>query len=198
MKLFNQFGEFPFLTLEEFGVIGTLLISIAALFLSILAYKRGRNIDLQNQLHLKRLEAYESIIGEFQKVLTLIQKSIEKINSLDISNLHNEKIIELDKLADQIDLEVDNSRNEIAKKSAYFSKEFIEEILKRIDTLYGELNVNSLANKQKVNDELYAHLQLQANNFELLIIKMRDELGLDHLNQKLLKRIKKGYLRNIN
>tara|TARA_R110001592_G_scaffold363356_1_gene685088 strand:- start:31180 stop:31377 length:198 start_codon:yes stop_codon:yes gene_type:complete len=60
------------------------------------------------------------------------------------------------------------SRNEIAKKSAYFSKELIEDLLIKIDTLYGETNVNTLTNKGKNKNELKSHLQLQINNFESL------------------------------
>lgn len=183
------------LTLEQVGIIGTIIISIAALVLSALAFFRGRNIDLQNQLYLRKLEAYEAIIGEFQKVISLLQKSIEKINSLEYTNKPIGNLIELDKLSYQIDTEIDNSRNEIAKKSACFSKEFIEEILLKVDTLYGEINVNSLVNKQKVESELESHLKLQIDNFESLINKMREELGLDHFNKKLLKRVKKGDFR---
>lgn len=183
------------LNLNEFIIIGTFIISIIALIFSAFAFFRGRNIDLQNQLYLKKLDAYEAIIGEFQKVISLLQKSIEKINSLEYTNKPVGNLIELNKLSYQIDSEIDNSRNEIAKKSACFSKEFIEKILLKVDTLYGEINVNSLVNKQKVESELESHLKLQIDNFELLINQMREELGLDHFNRKLLKRVKKGDFR---
>ncbi|UJP63510.1 hypothetical protein [Mongoliitalea daihaiensis] len=144
---------------------------------------------------MKKLDAYEAIIGEFQKVISILQKSIEKINSLEFSNKPIGNLVELNELSLQIDSEIDNSRNEIAKKSACFSNKFIEEILSKVDTLYGEINVNTLTNKQKIEGELESHLKLQIDNFESLINQMRDELGLDHFNQKLLKRVKKGNFR---
>jgi|GEM_PF-2978965 len=183
------------LTIEQIGMIGTLILSIIAIVISALAFFRGRNIDLQNQLYLKKLDAYEAIIGEFQKVINLLLKASEKMGSLEFSNSFIKKIEDLNELEEELYLKIDNSRNEIAKKSGCFSKNFVEDLLTKVDTLYGEMNVNSLENKRKIEGELELHFKLQINNFELLIHQMRDELGLDNLNQKLFKRIKKGNFR---
>lgn len=183
------------LTFEQLGILITIGTSVVALVFSGLAFSRGRNIDLQNHLFMKKLEAYESIIGEFQNILKLLHSVSAKINSFEFSNLPIDKIEELNSLADKIDLEVDKSRNEIAKSSACFSKEFIERILIKIDTLYGEIDKNLLEDKLKLEGAMETYIQSQANSFEILINEMRSELALDHFNQKLLNRAKKGSFR---
>lgn len=177
---------------NEIILLGTFIISIVALIISVKAYSRGTSIDLQNQLHLKKLESCEFIISEFLSLLTLFEKSLEKLNSLDMSKKPIGELLELNKLADQIDLEIIKGRKRIAIKSAYFPSKFSDKLLISLDGLFEQIDMKSTNSQSQSIIMLTKHIEDQQRAFDSIIIQMRADLGLDQLNSKLMKRVKKG------
>lgn len=182
--------------LNEIIIIGTFIISIMALIFSAFAFFRGRNIDLQNQLYLKKLEAFESLIGEFVKLLTLYRNYSYQLSKMDLNYLSDSDKAKLEEMPDLVDNEIEGIQKQIGMKSIYFSDSLIEEILVYLDTLYGDLDWSKgYPDNIDVHQQLEAYTKSQTQKLEYLIDKMSQELGLKEFNRKLLKRVKRGDFR---
>lgn len=134
--------------------IFTGIISIVALVFSALAYFRGRNIDLPNQVYLKKLDAYSDVIGEFfklLKVLNAIRDEAERLISEHKSFIDEIKINELGK---KVDYEIEQIQKEIGLKSIFFKQELIDEIIRYLDSLYGESDTKSSQDPPKTSLQL--------------------------------------------
>jgi len=167
----------------------TIAFSTAAFAISLLGYFRGRNIDLQNQVYLKKLDAYSSVIGEFFNLLNLLGNVRDEAERLISENNTFTNKLELNKLGAKIDLEIGKIQQEIAIKSIFFSEELIDETITYLGKLYGQ--IDSKMSQDPISD-LNSYIVLQTQKLEDLITKMRNELGLEEMNKKLLKRIAKG------
>lgn len=184
------------LTIEQVGILSTFIISIIALIFSALAFFRGRNIDLQNQLHLKKLEAFESIIGEFVKLPTLYRKYSNELAKMDFNQLSNSDKEVLHEMPDLIDREIDEIQKQIGMKSIYFSSSLIEEFLTYFDSLNGNIDwPEGYPDQVYFQEQFESYIISQTQKLESLIDKMSLELGLEEFNRKLLKRVKKGDFR---
>ncbi|MCF1753177.1 hypothetical protein [Mariniradius sediminis] len=172
----------------------TILISVIALGFSVAAYFRGRNIDLQNQVYLKKLEAYSDVIGEFFKLLKILGDVRDEAEELITGDKAFMNIVKLNELGDKIDFEIDQIHKEIGLRSIYFSEELIAEIMNYLDTLYGEIDMK---NSENPIEDINSIIDFQTQELEKLITKMRNEIGLNEMNRKLLKRVEKGDFKNL-
>jgi hypothetical protein len=182
-------------TVDQFGILSTLIISVIAIIISALAFFRGRNIDLQNQLYLKKLEAYEAIFEEFIKLISLLRKNFEKLHHMDIENLSESQKDEINDLSYQVDLEIDQIQQAVLVKSVYFSNSLVEKFVAYLNSLYGDVDRNGNYSNEEMAKLINSYTETQTEELESLINEMRNELGLDDLNQKLFKRIQKGNFR---
>ena len=114
---------------------------------------------------------------------------------MDIENLSESEKTELNDLSYQVDFEIDEIQKVIAIKSVYFSESIIENLLSYLHALYGDLDLESIKKNQDIPELMESYIQKQTEELESIINQMRQELGLDNLNQKLFKRIKKGNFR---
>lgn len=169
--------------------IFTGIISIIALVFSALAYFRGRNIDLQNQVYLKKLDAYSDVIGEFFKLLKVLNAIRDEAERLISENKSFVNELKLNELGDKVDNEIEQIQKEIGLKSIFFKQELIDEIIQYLDSLYGKIDTKR---SQDPIGDLNSYISLETVKLEELIGKMRFELGLDELNKKLLKRVERG------
>ncbi|WP_339880610.1 hypothetical protein [uncultured Algoriphagus sp.] len=169
-------------------------ISIIALVFSALAYLRGRNIDLQNQVYLKKLDAYSDVIGEFFKLLKVLYDIREEAERLILENKSFINELKINELGNKVDDEIEQIHNEIGLKSIFFKEELIDEIIQYLNSLYGEIDTR---NSQNPIEDLDSYIAFQTVKLEELIIKMKAELGIDELNKKLLKRVERGNFKRI-
>ncbi|GAB2630409.1 hypothetical protein GCM10026987_29750 [Belliella aquatica] len=146
-------------------------------------------------MYLKKLDAYEYTISEFLKLLSLLRSNHEKLLSMDMNNLSESEKNELNALSYVVDNEIEEIQKTIGIKSIYFSKSMLDNILSYLISLYGDLECNNIKDNNDIPKLMESYIQTQTEEMESLINQMGDELGLDNLNQKLFKRIKKGRFR---
>lgn len=170
----------------------TLLISGIAVLISVMAFIRDRDVELQNQVYLKKLEAYSEVIAEFFRLLKTLGDVRDEAAKLILTNKSFINDIRFNELGEKVDLEIIKIQQDIGLKSIFFKQDLIDEIIYYLESLYGQID------PKKSNDpisDLDTYIDLQTQELENLITKMRNELGLDEMNRKLLKRIKKGRIR---
>lgn len=103
-----------------------IFISAFALGISIASYLRGRNIDLQNQVYLKKLEAFGGIIGEFFNLLKVMGDARDEAEKLIFGDKAFMNELKLNQLGDKVDAEIEVIQKAIALKSIHFSEELFE------------------------------------------------------------------------
>ncbi|MCH7405261.1 hypothetical protein [Belliella aquatica] len=112
-----------------------------------------------------------------------------------MNNLSESEKNELNALSYVVDNEIEEIQKTIGIKSIYFSKSMLDNILSYLISLYGDLECNNIKDNNDIPKLMESYIQTQTEEMESLINQMGDELGLDNLNQKLFKRIKKGRFR---
>jgi hypothetical protein len=114
---------------------------------------------------------------------------------MDIENLSESQKDEINDLSYQVDLEIDQIQQAVLVKSVYFSNSLVEKFVAYLNSLYGDVDRNGNYSNEEMAKLINSYTETQTEELESLINEMRNELGLDDLNQKLFKRIQKGNFR---
>ena len=100
---------FSGLVISDLIQLGVLAVTILGFGIGINTYRRGKTFDLQNQVHLKKLEAFEVIVKNFIELLSIIQETSLKIHEFDFEELSISRKLEIEKLANTIDKQTDQA-----------------------------------------------------------------------------------------
>ena len=158
--------------------------------LAILAFRRNKKIELQNQLYKIKLDAFANIVFEIDNFFTVISKNLNDILKIAKAGDINSAIERFLLIADEVDTQLYTCNSLIIKNSVYFSVESTE--------LLEQFSRNVFSDKKEFNIaetkvflakfEEYHDIQLKLSN--KAVEKIREELGLEKLNTALYKRMK--------
>ena len=165
--------------------IATLIVAAIALILSILGYWRSRTIDNENQLFNVKMQAYQIITTEIAAVTNIIEISTVKFKNL--TGLSEE---DRDKLIESIVNEIFNGLHYFRMKVAGHLFLLPEDINAKIELFYGSY-INDKApapDWENPYRELESSIDLLYSRANAVYDAIREDLNLDVLHSKLLKR----------
>lgn len=185
-------------SITEWVQIFSLIIATVVAGLSLFTYRRSKNIELQNHLFELKLVAFSNLISEFVKLLSIYNRIINRYHKIMDQEMDSDsKAMQLDKLPFKVDAQIIEVHKAIGKNSVYFSANITSSLTDFTNKFYG--NFESLENEGRETVQIAFEFYLNEQSVEMgnLIEKMREELGLEKLNEELLKRVKKGKLNPI-
>jgi hypothetical protein len=168
------------------GII-PLLISLLAVYMAFLTYRRQRTFENQNHLFKFKLEAYRDLLSFIHKQLTDYRKEVlDFYHKNSTGQLSEEdfsaKIKFLEKYADAL-------QDEVLIKSAFFPEEVVNALDDLLDKLFEDDNFFNVE-EEELNDTL----KVLDETYEILLQVaevMREDMGIDALNTQLADRIHK-------
>lgn len=185
-------------TVTEWIQIFSLIIASVLAGLSLLTYRRNKNIELQNHLFELKMVAFSNLIAEFIKLLSIYNRIINRYHKIMNQEFDfDSKALQLDKLSYKVDTQIIEVHKAIGKNSVYFSANITSLLTDFTNKFYGNLNGFDNDDEEKIKEAFDLYLKNQVNEMEVIIEKMREELGLEKLNEELFKRVKKGKLNPI-
>lgn len=164
-----------------------------AVGVTVKTYSRNKDIELQNHLFQLKMVAFSNIIAEFVKMASLLQNASTKLSKLIRINEIEERNARINKLADRIDFQIIEINKAIGKNSVYFSSKITTMLSSFIEKTLEDPEFNNYDDIQKAQEFLIMYIDKQVLLMEEIIEESREELGLEQLNEKLIKRVKKGF-----
>ncbi|MCH6201319.1 hypothetical protein MMU07_17180 [Aquiflexum sp. LQ15W] len=185
-------------TVTEFVQIFSLIIATVVAGISLFTFRRNKNIELQNHLFQLKTVAFSNLISEFVKLLSIYNRMINRYHKILDQDLNlDEKALQLDNLSYKVDTQIIEIHKAIGKNSVYFSANITTLLTEFTNKFYGNFEGLEDQDMEKVQDAFEIYTKKQSKDMSSIIEKMRDELGLEKLNEELFKRVKNGKLNPI-
>lgn len=185
-------------TVTEWVQIGSLIIATIVACLSLFTYRRNKNIELQNHLFELKMVAFSKLISEFVKLLSIYERNLSRFQKIMDQQLDwDVKVFQLNKISYKIDAQIIEVHKAIGKNSVYFSASITSQLTDFTNKFYGDIEGVDYDDWEKVRRAFNFHVNNQAEKMDIIIEKMREELGLEKLNEELLKRVKRGKIKPV-
>lgn len=177
------------MTLTETLQIATFAIAAISSAIAILAFRRNKNIELQNQLYKIKLEAFSNIVFEIDKYFTIITKSLHEVIKVGESINMEAAKEKLYSIADEVDNQLFACNSLIVKNSVYFSAGSTEVLEQFSNNLLGNGQTFSSLSFKDFFTLFEEHYDKQLKSSNTAVEKIREELVLEKLNTALYKRM---------
>jgi len=178
------------MTLTETLQIATFTIAAISSVIAILAFRRNKKNELENQLFKIKLEAFANLVFEIDRFSTVVSQALHLVIKLAQENNIEQSKGKLFVLADEIGEHVFACNSLIIKYSVYFSADSTTLLTEFSNNILGNSKSNTDANLLLLLDELDSYYTKQLDLANKAVDKIRDELGLEKLNSSLYKRVK--------
>lgn len=160
-------------------------IAIVTIILAILEFRRNKRIELQNIVYKFKLDCFSNLVGKFDEILDLYNQLIVRLEDL-AENGNNEIPDNLVAFEDQSEIIIGKHCTEIMKYSVAFPEVIVNECADFINNQYGSYEASDdLQEQLRIANEFY-HSQL--NHADLVYKLIREDLGLEKINQRLYDR----------
>lgn len=170
--------------------IGGFFITIILCIVAICTYKRNKRIDLENQLFLNKMRALSKLSAEFDRFFKLMEKKYIYLKLLK-DNMDDNLSVKLEALADEIELKIESCSNLIIENMVFMSDQTRELFLKLNDNFYSEPNEENVQDFSRSIELINQHIEVQMSLANVAIEKLYSEMGIEKLNGRLYKRLKK-------
>ena len=177
------------MSLTETLQIATFAIAAISSAIAIMAFRRNKKIELQNQLFKIKLDAFANLVFEIDKFSTVVSQALHLVIKLAQQKNIEQSKEKLFALADEIDEHLFACNSLIIKNSVYFSAESTTLLMEFSNNILGNSKENNDANLLLLLDELDAYYAKQLDLANKAVDNIRAELGLEKLNSSLYKRI---------
>lgn len=165
----------------------TISLAFAAFVVSLSSYRRHRTFDNENLLYKHKFDTYAII---FKKIISLFIYYNDEIPSC-YEKYKTKKITEseVQRFADELDHKTDLFQDEIILLISMLPKKIVNQSNKILDVIYSD-DVGNNVNDIDYNESIKVIEQFD-NELEVLENLMREDLGLETLDKRLLNRIRK-------
>jgi hypothetical protein len=171
--------------------IVSLSVAAIALLINYFTFRRQRTLDNENRYFQYKLDIYQQLCTESAEVVETYSSLLNELKSKQIEWLKSEPDY-LNQLADRFDEAPEKLRSLLIQYGMFLPGQTVEEIERFTDHFYVEtelIKADSIDSIEEVIAITDQYLNLVIDNWEKFVSFLRTDLGIDHLNHSLSKRL---------
>ena len=165
----------------------SMLTALCAVWISYRIYIRQRSLDNENHFFRYKIDQYQQLINCASDLINVYQEIIDQAKYL-IDTAFDRR--DIDKLAFELDGKTNEFRKALSKFTLFIPQKILAKLEGFYDMLYAKLEI---LEDLKVNldvSKIEEQIDILIDKLDEIIGMMREDIGVDVINQKLNKRLK--------